>query len=418
MSKFLLTLALALGVLTGGQVAQAADSASEPTAPECNKRVEVVFWTANRHRPLMRALAANPAPCTDYWISIPAGDNDKTTTRMPAVYREVRNLGPQFHPMVEVVLGGSGWGRWVTAGNGSWYDAGVEMRRRIATLNLRFDLGETWLLNEFNRTTRIDVDPYTRSGMKELVRGLYEGAPGMQPLPGAVEIGVSFGHQNLPDVAAYKAELKPYLQDADVWSFMQGKVRWLLHEAYADTRNHGVPGSTLEERRSHLEDYVFHLRELARAGGRHTTAADRFLDDTYVPFVNGGGYVAPGGDAFNFVSGHGNTQVSLEQMMRFVSEQIFAVRHYAETHRGESSSKRIGFSWQPGNAFPPLPADEFEANVDAQADHLAEALRWSYGPGNSPEGACIAPGTVVDWCTFEREGALFVDTWEIFRSWK
>ncbi len=343
MSKFLLTLALAFGVLTAGQVAQAADSASEPTAPECNKRVEVVFWTANRHRPLMRALAANPAPCTDYWISIPAGDNDKTTTRMPAVYREVRNLGPQFHPLVEVVLGGTGWGRWVAAGNGSWYDAGVEMRRRIAALNLRFDLGETWLLNEFNRTTRIDGDPYTRSAMKELVRGLYEGAPGMQPLPGAVEIGVSFGHQNLPDVAGYKAELKPYLQDADFWSFMQGKVRWLLHEAYADTRNHGVPGSTLEERRSHLEDYVFHLLELAKAGGRHTTTVDRFLNDAFVPFVNGGGYVALGGDAFDFTTGHGNTEVSVDQMMRFASEQIYTVRHYARdaSRRARGQTDRL-----------------------------------------------------------------------------
>ena len=78
--------------------------------------------------------------------------------------------------------------------------------------------------------------------MKELVRGLYEGAPGMQPLPGAVEIGVSFAHQNLPDVPAYKAEMRPYLQDAEFWTFLDGKVRWLLHEAYADTRNHGVAG--------------------------------------------------------------------------------------------------------------------------------------------------------------------------------
>jgi hypothetical protein len=336
---------------------------------------------------------------------------------MPAVYREVRTLGPQFHPLVEVVLGGTGWGQWVAAGNGSWYDAGVEMRRRIAALNLRFDLGETWLLNEFNRTTRIDGDPYTRSAMKELVRGLYEGAPGMQPLPGAVEIGISFGHQNLPDVAGYKAELKPYLQDADFWSFMQGKVRWLLHEAYADTRNHGVPGSTLEQRRSHLEDYVFHLLELAKAGGRHSTTVDRFLNDAFVPFVNGGGYVALGGDAFDFTTGHGNTEVSVDQMMRFASEQIYTVRHYGETHRGEPVAKRIGFSWQPQNRYM-LPLDEFEADVDTQAARLAEALRWAYGPGGTPEGACIASATVVDWCTFEREGALFVDTWEIFRSWK
>jgi hypothetical protein len=418
MLKPRVVLALAICLLAA---APGAGTAGANGDTECVKRVEVVIWTANRHRALMRALAANPAPCTDYWISIPAGDGDKTMPRAAGVYREVRNLGPNFHPMVEVVLAGTGWARWVADGNGSWYDAGVEMRKRMTFLLP--DLGETWLLNEFDRTTRIDGPredggvPYTREAMKDLVRGLYEGAPGMEPLPGAVEIGIPFSHQNLPDVPGYKAELKSYLQDADFWGFMRGKVRWLLHEAYADTRHHGVPGSTLEERRSHLEDYVFHLRELAWAGGRHTTTADRFLNDTFVPFVNGGGYVALGGDAFGFISGHGNTEVSLDQMMKFASEQIFAVRHYAETHRGESLAKRIGFSWQPQNRFG-LPTDQFEAEVVIQAERLAEAFRWAYGPGSTPAGACVVPGTVVDWCTSERAGALFVETWQSFRSWK
>ena len=39
----------------------------------------------------------------------------------------------------------------------------------------------------------------------------------------------------------------------------------------------------------------------------------------------------------------------------------------------------------------------------------------SGGPGSTPEGACVAPGTVVDWCTSERAGALFVETWPAFR---
>ena len=44
--------------------------------------------------------------------------------------------------------------------------------------------------------------------MRDLVRGLYEGAPGMAKLPGAAEIGISFSHQNLPNVPAYKREMK------------------------------------------------------------------------------------------------------------------------------------------------------------------------------------------------------------------
>ena len=50
--------------------------------------------------------------------------------------------------------------------------------------------------------------PYPRQAMRDLVRGLYEGAPGMTNLPGAAEIGISFSHQNLPNVPAYKRELK------------------------------------------------------------------------------------------------------------------------------------------------------------------------------------------------------------------
>jgi hypothetical protein len=104
-------------------------------------------------------------------------------------------------------------------------------------------------------------------------------------------------------------------------------------------------------------------------------------------------------------------------MMKFASEQIFAVRDYAESHRGEPLAKRIGFSWQPQNRRG-LPVDQFEAEVVLQAERLAEAFRWAYGPGSSPAGACVAPGTVVDWCTSERAGALFVETWQSFRSWK
>src|SRR4029450_10458420 len=123
----LISLAVAFGILVGGHSGVATASDGDSAEPECNKRVEVVFWTANRPRILMRELAANPAPCTDYWISVPAADNDKTMPRARGVYTEIRNLGPQFHPMAEVVLGtATGWASWVSNGNGSWYDAGVE----------------------------------------------------------------------------------------------------------------------------------------------------------------------------------------------------------------------------------------------------------------------------------------------------
>lgn len=429
--SLLLTAAVSLALVAvahGQELSEQTSVVPDPERPtkddslpaSCREHVEVVFWTANRWRPLMRALAANPSPCADYYISIPPADNDKTMLRPAGVYREVRELGPRFHPLAEVTLGGAtGWARWVASGNGTWYEAGVEFRRRMALRNMRTDLGETWLLNEFDRSTRLDTAPYTRVAMRELVRGLYEGAPGMAPLPGAAEIGIAYSHQNLPDVPGYKAEMKAWLEDSAFWADMDGKVRWLLREAYADTRNHAVPGTSRGERRRHLEDYQEHLIELVRTGPVSVDTTRSFLEETFAPFVNGGGWVALGGDEFGFATGHGNTEVSLEQMMHFVSEQIYAVRHYSNSHPRGAPAGRIGFSWQPV-IRPPAPSGEaFEASVETLAARLAEALRWAYRQGNaSPAGACGVPGSNENWCQSEREDASFTDAWEIFKTWE
>jgi hypothetical protein len=397
--------------------------ASAAGGAECAKRVEIIFWTATRWRPLMRALAANPAACADYYISVPPADGNRTVLRPGSVYREIRELGPQFHSLAEMTLGLTGWAQWVAAGNGTWYDAGVEFRRRMAAINIQPELGHTWLVNEFDSTTRLDTSArpsglpgYPRQAMIDLVRGLYEGAPGMAPGPGIVELGINQSHQNLPDVPAYKEQMKAWLEDHDFWSAIDGKIRWFVHEVYADTRYHGVVGSSLDERRQHLQDYQEHLLELVKAGGRRTIAAQRYLQETFTPFTNGGGYVALGGDPFGFESGHGNTEVPLDQMMKFVSEQVHAVRRYAERHRGEAPAGRIGFSWQPLNRFG-LPSAQFEDEVEVQAAHLAAVLAAAYGPGTSSEGACLR-ATGTDWCSMQRPGAAFTAEWESFTSWK
>ena len=260
-----LSLALLLAVAQALVIAATATAHHAPVDDACTKRVEIAFWTANRHRVLADALAATPAACVDYYVSIPALETDRKVLRAGSIFRDVRDLGPQFHSLAEVTLGLNGWAEWVAAGNGTWYDAGVEFRRRMAMRNLLPELGHTWILNEFDYTTRRDQalhtagsPGYPRAAMKDLVRGLYEGAPGMVPAPGIVEIGISQSHQNLPDVPAYKEEMKAWLLDADFWAAMEGKIRWLAHEIYADTRLHGVPDTRLEHRRRHLVDYQHH----------------------------------------------------------------------------------------------------------------------------------------------------------------
>ena len=192
-----LSLALLLAVAQALVIAATAAAHHAPVDDACTKRVEIAFWTANRHRVLADALAATPAACVDYYVSIPALETDRKVLRAGSIFRDVRDLGPQFHSLAEVTLGLNGWAEWVAAGNGTWYDAGVEFRRRMAMRNLLPELGHTWILNEFDYTTRRDQalhtagsPGYPRAAMKDLVRGLYEGAPGMVPAPGIVEIGI------------------------------------------------------------------------------------------------------------------------------------------------------------------------------------------------------------------------------------
>src|SRR6266511_363856 len=160
--------------------------------PNCRLHAGAVFWTASDWLLLGNALAADPSPCADYYISLPPLAADKKRLR---VLQDdlVRALGPRIHPVAEVTLGGlTGWANWVTGAPGrTWFAAGVEFRKRMADAGYRFDLGETWFLNEFDRTTARDEAPYSRSAMSDLVRGLYDGGGTLPAATGIVEIGIA-----------------------------------------------------------------------------------------------------------------------------------------------------------------------------------------------------------------------------------
>jgi hypothetical protein len=412
----------------------AADSAAQigDAFPDnCRFRVEVLIVGINDWNRIARALADDPSPCAEYWVSIPPGAI-ATNLRAPGIFAAIRNLGPRFHPVAEMRLGtDSGWAAWVERENKTWFEAGVEFRRRMVIAGLQPTLSETWLINEFDRTTRRDTNvrddaeirngitrAYPRAAMQDLVRGLYYGDETMPDLPGAAEIGINFTHQNLPppDVPAYKEEMKLWLEDSAFWSDMNLYVRWLLKEVYADTRYHSVPGSSRDERRRHLEDYQEHVIELAEAGPESIAPAREFLRRAYTPLLNGG-FEALGGDEFEFTTGHGNTQVSPEQMMSFVAEQVYAVRHYTGAHPQGAPAGRIAFDWQTANRKP-YTAAEFGAALDAIAARMASSIHYAYRQGGaSPAGACAPPGSGEDWCQAEREGAVFIDAWEIFKRW-
>ena len=69
MRKLALALALFAFVLTAPGAARA------QTVPPCAEPVEVVVWTAINWNRVAGAFADDPAPCAEYWVSIPPGLN-------------------------------------------------------------------------------------------------------------------------------------------------------------------------------------------------------------------------------------------------------------------------------------------------------------------------------------------------------
>ncbi len=405
--------------------------------PTCRLKVEAVFWTASDWVRLGSALRDDPAPCAEYWISLPPAAADKKQLRF-LQDDVIRAIGPQFHPVAEMTLGGStGWAIWVHDNHKTWFEAGVEFRRRMAAAGYDIPSGETWLVNEFDRSTRRDASerdavelahdltlPYRRADMRELVRGLYYGAPGMPVSAGVAEIGINFSHENIPDVEGYKAEMKAWLEDSEFWADMDQYLRFLAREAYPDTRLWAPPGSSRDERRRHLEDYIFNLLDLVRSGPADVGQAKTFMERAYLPLVNSG-YRARGGDQFDFVTAHGNTIVSTEEMLRFVSEEVYAIRHYAGAHPQGAPAGRLGFSWQPCNRTSASMAacgaftTEFQHSLDQITARIASAIHYAYREGGaSPVGACGPPGTEQVFCDGQLAGATFTGAWEIFKSWE
>src|SRR5215217_3444030 len=251
------------------QARAAAPALADDFPPACRLHAEAVFWTANDWLLLSQALADDPSPCGDYYVSIPPQSADKTLLRA-AQDDLVRALGPHIHPVAEMTLGTlTGWDHWVHAVPGrTWFGAGVEFRTRMAAAGYRLDLGETWLLNEFDRSTRHDEPPYTRGAMRDLLRGLYDGGGTLPPVRGIVEIGIAYTHQNIPDVAGYKEEMKSWFQDAGFWEDVSGKIKILTKETYPDARFWGVAGTSRHDRTEHLTQYMEHLNNLVGDGPR------------------------------------------------------------------------------------------------------------------------------------------------------
>ena len=108
--------------------------------------------------------------------------------------------------------------------------------------------------------------------------------------------------------------------------------------------------------------------------------------------------------------------ISPKQMASFISEQVYAVRHYAGSHTQGAPVGRFGLAWAPRNTG--LPNAQFQSDTAMLLRRLASAVHESYANGGgSPMGACGPPGG-HEWCGATVDGAAFSELWSPFSSWE
>ena len=368
---------------------RATDRTGAAALPGC-RPLRAVFYTASDWLRLATTLAGAPSPCADYFVSIPPLVSDKTRPRPDQAWR-IRALGPRFHALAEVHL--SSWAGWVAATAGAtWYDAGVEARRRMSAAG--YGAGDGWALNELSSAVRRG-EGSARADVRAFVRGLHDGPPGAAPSRGVVfTIGMG---QRTADLSVYKANLQSWLLDSAFWADMAAYVADWSQEVYGDYRSFGVPGSTLADRRAHVGDYVHHPLALASAAPPEAAAARAFLQASYAPLANA---------AWQWESGFGWTAVAGDQMRGFVSAQVAALRG------ANGAADRFGFAWAPKNLSG---ASDFTAETAAILGRLAAAIRDSGDDGEDPgAAACGADGAL---CGGELAGSQFTEAWKTFATW-
>lgn len=344
----------------------------------------VVFYAQTDWLRLATKLAAQPSPCADYSISVPPLAADKTQARSGQA-SQIRALGSSFHALDEISW--NGWAGWVAAGNGSWYDAGVTARQRMAAAGFDAGAGDTWAVNELSSAVRTGTGG-ARQNALDFLHGLAsDGVKGVVFVQG---IGQSTG-----DTTTYKLALQSWLGDSAFWTAAAGYVRDWAQENYGDLRTYAVTGTSADTRRDQEAQYLGHELALAQAGPAGVATARSFLDSTYVAFGNA---------AWAWPSAYGWTAAPLANMEDFVSGQVYAARSLG----APSGVDRLGFAWSPSNTLGLSDAD-FTAQTGTLLDRVAAAIRDS---GTSPAAAC-APA----WCTTSLDGSVFTTAWQWFSTW-
>ena len=386
----------------------ASSGASFAIPPYCRHKVDAVFWGGRQWLELGQAIRDDHSECAEYFITVLPQDGDRTQLRLRPTFDAMRALDPRIHPVADIrwTFPNGGWREWVVGPHPDWragrtfYQAGVTARRRMAQRGLDVTAGETWAFNELTREV-LENAPGARAEVLEFMRGLYDGDPGMPKARGIVfNVGIP-SDSTLDEVSAYKAKVREWLTDEAFWSELEIYADVFANEVYASALNWGVSGAPRARRAEYLNDYFHHMTILAEEGPPSADAARKFLRRTHLPLANA---IWP--------STVGDTDLlSAEDMSRFISTQVYALRHYANSHPHTGPQGRIGFGWAPSAGVEPEERDMLR-------ERLASAIHESSDRGtNSQMGACGPPGEHV-WCTGDVEGAFLNEAWMIFGTWE
>ena len=398
---FLSSLALASAVACGnssapqgaggtrsGSSARSGEQADDDSGPCCQFPVEVVFYTQSAWNLLADPLQADPSPCANYYISIPAPTSDKTFPRA-GVAAQMRARGPAFHAMAEFH-----WASWSQVTSITAYEKGVEFRRRMAAAGYDVDAGDTWAINELPSSVRFSSA--VRQDVRDVVRGLYDGPGDLSPSSGAVFIvGLGQGTINL---SVYKPNLENWIEDEPFWLDVDGAARWWAQEVYSDPHYVCVGSESLDTRASFINDFTEHVANLAEVSPVARSAAS-YLERSFVPLMNA---------VWLSSSGYGNTRIPLDAMQAHVSAQVYATRAFADSYPYPTG--RLGFAWA---RLPDAPDPE----LSLLAQRLASSIHYAYDRGGGfALGACSPDGD-EDGCWCDVDGAYFNPAWQTFYTW-
>jgi hypothetical protein len=353
------------------------------------RHADVVFYTSDSQR-LAQRLAANASPCADYYVSVMTMADGLTPRAIASL---IRANGPHIHAVAEVHL--DPWRTWIVANGKSWFEAGVDERRRMTAAGYDVSAGDTWAINELGPTSQVGagVLPDTgtsRADVREFVRGLATGDG--TPSPGIVFVADPL--HVTTDLAQYRQQLQDFLGDTPFWNDMAQSVRFWGQEVYADARVWGVAGAELQLRTDELNAYLQHAFALAEAGPGSVSAARSFLEATYTPVGNA---------SWPKVSGFGYTNIPAPTMEAFIASQTYAIRSYSAA-TAPAGQDRFGFAWVPTTNIG-IPSATYVEILD----HLANAI---HGSDSDPAGACAASA-----CDGTVDGASFNDAWNAFAAW-